>query len=114
KIVALKVTGNKQVAAINVKGSETVKGICIFTTGNQSEVIVNIHVKVQSLLYIGRGNKARTIVTVNKPGQIQTLYGDISGNLGKLTIQGEGSYPCEKVRLRGNGPVFSCRTGTGI
>jgi len=97
---ALKVTGNTN--QVNLKmTSETpgarIAAICLFVTGNQSHVTMDIGVTVGKIFVKARGNKALVEATVSKDGVIETLQVDAAGNQPSIVMRGEGSYPCEQV-----------------
>ena len=77
-------------------------------TGNQSKANISVDLELSSFVYIGRGNRSSTKVSVSDSGSIRALAGNLNGNLPYLEISGDGDYPCETVINRNLRGQFEC------
>lgn len=97
---ALKVSGNTNQVKLKMTSENPgarIAAICLFVTGNQSHVTLDIGVSVGKIFVKARGNKALVEATVSKDGVIENLQVDAAGNQPSIIMRGEGSYPCEQV-----------------
>jgi len=98
--LSMKVTGNKNVVTLDLASQPVdtvVKAICIFIAGNQNTIELDIGVHVQTLAIIARGNRPSIQVSTTEGSIIDSIKFDAKGNGGKLTVDGEGTFPCDKA-----------------
>ena len=110
-IIVLKLNGNQPVLNLNLNGKsgDSVKGICLFLTGNQSTVKIETNIEIRGLVYIARGNQPSLEVETVDQGSITSMYANLSGNNSSLILRGNGNYPCGFVKTAGNSPSFDCQ-----
>ena len=110
-IIAIRVTGNGPDLEVDIGDDDRVhiRGVCIFVAGNQSTVRVNMKSDCGGLLYKGRGNQSRGIVTVAKDRDLDRVNGSLAGNQSYLEVGGEGRYPQGDVEQSGHGSNYVCR-----
>ena len=106
----VKVTGNHNTADLDLsKASGSLKGICVFASGNQSTFSARIGVKCGRLVYISRGNQSHGDIHVGAGGSIESQVVDIGGHEGRLDIFGEGDYSEDDAVVRGSSDGYSCQ-----
>ncbi|HYX36944.1 MAG TPA: hypothetical protein VE954_27885, partial [Oligoflexus sp.] len=99
---ALKVTGNQNQVHLKMSADAPgarVSAICIFATGNQSHVTMDIGISVGKIYIKARGNKALVEATVSKSGVVESMQVDANGNQPSIVMQGEGTYPCDAAAV---------------
>ncbi|WP_141736313.1 hypothetical protein [Oligoflexus tunisiensis] len=99
---ALKVTGNRNL--VNLKMTADAPGarlsaICLFVTGNQGHVTMDVGVTVGKIFIKARGNQALVEAAVSKDGVIEDLQVDANGNQPGIVLTGEGTYPCNHTSV---------------
>lgn len=108
--VAIKVTGNFNILKLKVPANAQLNltGICIFVTGNQNQVQLDIAGKVNLLTVKGRGNQVIGTITVEKAGSLSDSQFDLSGNAAEMRLQGDGNYSCAAASGGGNNTQIKC------
>ncbi|MEZ4741935.1 MAG: hypothetical protein R3B45_05730 [Bdellovibrionota bacterium] len=111
-VIAVKVSGNHGKLDLDINGNggqDSIKGICIFVTGNQGSATLNLDgIYVESLTYIGRGNKSEGKVVVSSDAGLGRVYADLRGNQAKLSVSGDGSYNCGTALVKGHSSSYTC------
>ncbi len=98
--LAFKVTGNQNLVTVDLKNQPAeslVKAICIFVAGNQNQIKLEIGNHVGAIYVIARGNQPQINISALKGSVIDTIEMDAKGNGGKLSVSGEGKFPCDKT-----------------
>ena len=110
-IIAIKINGNKEQLDLHIMGNEgdSLKGLCLFLSGNQSKAHLKTNLRIKGLIYIARGNLSSGHLEIQRPGEISAMHADLAGNSAKLTITGEGSYPCDTILERNASAEVSCQ-----
>jgi hypothetical protein len=110
-VVAVKLTGNESRLSLEIKGSakSRIGAICIFLAGNQTDALIQNHIQIGRLVYVGRGNQSHTEFLTVEGASLQDVIGDLAGNQAGLSISGEGEFSCGHVRLKGRSSSYECR-----
>ncbi len=113
KGMVIKVSGNQNKVQLNLRqdsNSADMGGLCIFTSGNRSQVSVNITGSLGALVIKGSGNQGLIDVRVGSGSEIQQSSVTLSGNQSKVTIGGEGELGCSKMQksTKGKGTQVTC------
>jgi hypothetical protein len=107
--IALKITGHQTKVILNINGTESLPGLCLFASGDRSEVAVNLGVKLGAMYYKGRGNQTLATVAIAELGELLKNFTiDLSGNQPKFIVSGAGKHICPTSVLNGNDPSVSC------
>ena len=108
-VVAVRVTGNQNQVNLNfAKASGTIRGICVFASGNQSRVTATIGMTVERVVFVARGNQCKGEFNVLTSGKVNSQVVDIAGNGSTFTISGDGEYSASSAVVRGNSGGFIC------
>jgi len=108
-VVAVRVTGNQSQVNLNfAKTSGTIRGICVFASGNQSQVTATIGMTVERVVFVTRGNQCKGNFNVLSTGKVISQVVDIAGNDSTFTIAGDGQYSASSAIVRGNSGGFIC------
>lgn len=95
-MAVFKVTGNQSTFTLTVKSAvqgAKLKALCLFVTGNKSNVTVDLQASVDHIIYMGRGNQSTVVTRVPAGATVAKYTGDIKGKGGSFTFKGEGSFP---------------------
>jgi hypothetical protein len=95
KPLAVKVSGDQAKIHLDIGDQSTVslKGLCLFATGNQSVIDVSVRGGVERIAYIGRGNHSLGEVTVAESGSVGAFRADLRGNAPNLRVHGVAECP---------------------
>ncbi|MFW7379875.1 MAG: hypothetical protein ACOH5I_13770 [Oligoflexus sp.] len=111
-IVAARVTGNQNELDLHLASysPSTLKGICIFASGNQSSITVFVeNIMLESVYLIVRGNDSKIHMSFNE-SYTQMAIIDLGGNQSLASLKGLPEPACSQavVRYRGQNPQFQC------
>lgn len=107
----VRVAGNQARVNINAGSSEvSIAGICLFLSGNNPKVILNVEgVVVDGVIVRERGNQPSVHIELKGDAQLGALIADLSGKGSALFVNGAGAL-CESMEIvsRGNHPLVQC------
>ena len=103
-----KVTGNHAHLTLQAKSGDSIGAICLFVSGNDAVVNIDISSTVEHLFVIARGHNSQTKVNVHEGGVLKSVSSDLGGHKPTLEISGSGSHACGNPRLHGDDPTFHC------
>jgi hypothetical protein len=94
-VLGIHVAGNKSAFTLTVgsKSAESLRGVCLFITGNQSNVTIKVGANIGEILVISRGHLSRTLIEVGEDYKVGSIKTDILGKDGRVEVKGDGSYP---------------------
>jgi hypothetical protein len=97
---ATKITGNQNHLHLKISNESSIPMLCLEISGNQSEILIEVHGIVQHIGIKVRGNQAKTEIRVSENAVIETLDWDDAGNNPSLILNGPGTYPCPESQKK--------------
>jgi hypothetical protein len=109
-VLAIKLAGNQTQVTLDLVGAAGVslRSICVFATGNQPQFTLNNAVTLEQMVYIGRGNQSKGVVTVAEGASVGNLFGSLAGNAASLHMSGAGTYDCSNMILKNSKAELVC------
>jgi hypothetical protein len=106
----IKLTGRENLVNLNLSGDAgtTLKGLCVFVAGTKNSVSVVSTINIAQIFYMARGNLSVGSVQFLEEASLTNATIDLSGNGGKLSLQGLDEVSCPTARQRGHATEVVC------
>jgi hypothetical protein len=95
--------------SLGENSEQKLRGVCLFVTGNQSTVNLNLNLELEGLVMYMRGNQSNAKIHVNQDAALEQMLFDLRGNQQVAEVTGTGYYDCSHVILKGNDSSLTCK-----